>query len=527
MTRRDLWVAPQEDGGILVDPPLNRVEELLETNRRRFSRTRILINGRPLQELRSEFLDSTRGLAQAMTWLPGEKRPRIPSGPLIATGHQPELFHPGVWLKNFALNGLAQRHGLAPLHVGVDTDLIKSTAIECPTWDSDPSRVGLFRIAFDVGQHHEPYLNSRTQNKAAFLSLPESARTVFRSWPFVPLLDRFWDETRKSFNETRRLGKASGRADGYPGFPGCFNHARRTMERDWRCSNLELPVSFLRSNEFVIHCLSDLPRLHEVYNASVRAYRTRHGIRSRVHPVPDLATAGDFLEAPFWWIGLISNHRQRLFVRSREDRIEITADLSTEPLSIRKGDVEGLKELGRRGVGIYTRALTTTMLIRLCFTDLFLHGIGGAKYDEVTDDIIRRYFGIEPPEYMVVSGTLRLPFPTFPATAGERRRLQRQARDLRWNPELFLDHTNDLVEQKRRWLAREPLTRDERRARYRELLHLTEALRPMVADQAAAVEREIARCDRELAANEILTRRDYPFVLYPESKLRPFLTQLL
>ena len=30
-------------------------------------------------------------------------------------------------------------------------------------------------------------------------------------------------------------------------------------------------------------------------------------------------------------------------------------------------------------------------------SDLFIHGIGGAKYDELTDEIIRRFFGIEPP----------------------------------------------------------------------------------------------------------------------------------
>jgi hypothetical protein len=125
---------------------------------------------------------------------------------------------------------------------------------------------------------------------------------------------------------------------------------------------------------------------------------------------------------------------------------------------------------------IFPRALMTTFFLRLFMSDLFIHGIGGAKYDEVTDDIIRRYFGIEPPEYMVVSGTLRLPFPPFPATIDERRRLERKARDLRWHPEQFLDHANDLVEQKRRWLAREPMTSDERRARYRGLLHLTEAL---------------------------------------------------
>ena len=30
-----------------------------------------------------------------------------PTGPLVVTGHQPELFHPGVWIKNFAAAGIA------------------------------------------------------------------------------------------------------------------------------------------------------------------------------------------------------------------------------------------------------------------------------------------------------------------------------------------------------------------------------------------------------------------------------------
>ena len=41
---------------------------------------------------------------------------------LLLAGHQPELFHPGVWVKNFALNGLARRHGATPLNLVVDND---------------------------------------------------------------------------------------------------------------------------------------------------------------------------------------------------------------------------------------------------------------------------------------------------------------------------------------------------------------------------------------------------------------------
>ena len=55
------------------------------------------------------------------------------------------------------------------------------------------------------------------------------------------------------------------------------------------------------------------------------------------------------------------------------------------------------QDLPARGVRLRTRALTTTMFARYLLGDLFIHGIGGAKYDELGDEIARGFFGIEPP----------------------------------------------------------------------------------------------------------------------------------
>src|SRR5262249_59914982 len=52
--------------------------------------------------------------------------------PLVVTGHQPELFHPGVWVKNFATSALARAHGGLGLNLIVDNDLPKSSAIRVP-----------------------------------------------------------------------------------------------------------------------------------------------------------------------------------------------------------------------------------------------------------------------------------------------------------------------------------------------------------------------------------------------------------
>ena len=63
-----------------------------------------------------------------------------------------------------------------------------------------------------------------------------------------------------------------------------------------------------------------------------------------------------------------------------------------------------------------TRALTTTLFSRFLLGDLFIHGIGGAKYDELGDEIARRFFGIEPPGFLTVSMTLWLGLPSDAAT---------------------------------------------------------------------------------------------------------------
>ena len=56
------------------------------------------------------------------------------------------------------------------------------------------------------------------------------------------------------------------------------------------------------------------------------------------------------------------------------------------------------------------------MFVRLLIADQFVHGIGGARYDQVADQIMSKHFGIEPPAFSVTTATLY-----FPGTAGRER----------------------------------------------------------------------------------------------------------
>ena len=59
----------------------------------------------------------------------------------------------------------------------------------------------------------------------------------------------------------------------------------------------------------------------------------------------------------------------------------------------------------QQGIRFRPRAVVTTMFSRLVLSDIFLHGVGGARYDRLTDVIIERFFGIPAPGFVVASAT--------------------------------------------------------------------------------------------------------------------------
>jgi hypothetical protein len=192
--------------------------------------------------------------------------------------------------------------------------------------------------------------------------------------------------------------------------------------------------------------------------------------------------------------------------------------------------------LGLEGKGfkVRCRALTTTMYARLFLADLFIHGIGGGQYDEVTDAIIRDFFGIEPPHYLIISATLLLPFPSHSGQPNDRGRLQARLRELTCNPQRHLDGaslqdpaTAVLVRRKESLVKQEPADSRGRRQRFLELQRVTAALRQRLVPPLEEIRRQLEEYNRNLGANEVLHRRDFGFCLYPEKILRPFCTRFL
>jgi len=526
--------APQGDGEALVVPPWEDVDTMVARNARQRTGHDCELLGRSLAELtrtaRVDLLREARAWTSAYRDLPPEDA--TPADRVFLAGHQPQIFHPGVWLKNFALAELARRHQAVAVNLTIDSDTVKNTAVKVPTGSvADPV---VATVAYDRPEPKLPYEQRRLVDRGTFAGFGRRVAERIASLVPDPLIGQYWPLVMEETQRTDNLGM-------------CLARARHRLEGQWGLDTLEVPQSRVCDSEsfcwFTACLLARAVEFREVYNEAVHEYRRAHRIRSAAHPVPDLAADGPWVETPFWVFSDGDPLRRRLFAHQNGrrtvlcDRHALEIDL---PLSAR-GDpgraAERLLELRRDGLKIRSRALITTLWARLVLGDLFVHGIGGAKYDHVTDALIERFFGLRPPRFAVVSATLHLPIPRPPVTVEQSRAIRHELRRLLYAPERYIDgphgeiegvlgNPGELIAAKQRWIQT-PQVPENARSRCRAIRQLNEAMQPWVQSRRQQLQREADRTDRALRAEAILASRQYGFCLYREKTFREFAARLL
>jgi hypothetical protein len=533
---------PRDDETLFARPALSSVIEEARKNVAQFDRTSIDLAGRTLAQLRqwsrNDILQAARQYTSQLT---GEPISDPENGLLVVAGHQPSLFHPGVWVKNFAVGALAKSCSGTALNLIVDNDTLSSTQLRVPIGNRDFPRIEL--VPFDDERPTQPWEEAKVANGQLFASFGNRVAALMSKWNIDPLLSGMWPDAVGIANASGSLRDA-------------LTAARHRQERRWGCANLELPISRVCELDpflwFASHLLVELPRFREVHNEVLGEFRKVNRIRSRTHPVPELSTERDgWLEAPFWVWRAGDDQRQRTFAKQVGREVYLSdgkETFATLPLS--PGDeaccaVEALRELPQRGIRLRTRALTTTLFSRLCLSDLFVHGIGGSKYDEMTDRIIHRFYRMSPPSFLTLSATLHLPLAEpFATTVDDVTHLRRLQRDLQYNSDRHLaDGDNadvdSLFAKKQRLIAEQKnakvgnLSRRQRHLRsrsnhdrFRRLREIGASLSELTVEKQQRIDSQFSDVAQQLAANAILTNRELPFCLYPEEKLHSFMTEL-
>lgn len=491
---------PKNDGDILIEPVPDSLRRLVEANARLISQYDFTLAGVSFQEVRNCL---RRQLA-------GADADRI-----IVTGHQPEFFPCGVWAKHVVCSRLAQACGGAGVNLVVDNDAPRSPVLNVPS-------VG------DAGLtvQHVPYATT-------------PAGVAFEEWPAV---DRArWDEFRRTVVEHARdyVGGSpfeSFAADfvgtGEGGWVSRMIGARHALDRSFGIDLKELRVSEVWCGPLLAEVLSNAGRFCQAYNAALQEYRRRQKISSAQHPLPDLLTSDDRLELPLW-IYRAGQPRRRLHLFPRHGEAILYAD-DQQIGAINKADLadcdrltDVLHKLG--DWKIRPRALMLTLWARVLLADLFVHGIGGAKYDRITNHLIRDYFGVTPPGMLCASATVCMDFPRVDGSVDSVRGARRAIRDFTYNPQRWTGgdmRMSHLVAERNAAVQRSDelrrLARADTRARrevfdrIRRLNHQLAGAYPEVAKRLGD---ELEAAVRNLEYNTVARSREYFFGLLPREKL--------
>ena len=187
--------APSADGALLAEPPLAEAAALLAANADRLAALGPRLPG-PARLLAPpggpRARCSSRPARSSPT--PGSTCPGArPADRLVVTGHQPELFHPGVWVKNFAAAAIAREPGGSALNLIVDNDIPKSSTVRVP-------RRRRRRAAGRAGRlrrlgRRDPLRRPRRRRRGA--SSPRSPTGSARpsaGRSADPVLDEFWPQ---------------------------------------------------------------------------------------------------------------------------------------------------------------------------------------------------------------------------------------------------------------------------------------------------------------------------------------------
>lgn len=443
--------------------------------------------------------------------------------PILMAGHQPELFHPGVWLKNRTLDHMAAACRGIAVNLVIDNDVAGSRSVRLPSKDT-VGHLHCQSVPFDRGGSGVPYEQAEIQDRELFHHFDRRVAEAVRPWVGDPLVHQLWPHARDAIARC--------------GIAGCaLAQARHALEGQLGWQTLEIPLGVavrgLPFAKFVERILQDLPHFVEVYNASADHYRGWHGIRSSAHPVPNLHREGEWLETPLWVYGNRSPHRRALWARRDKDgwllsdRVERSVTLPAATTA------ETLVEAASPEFKVRPRALMTTMFARLVLSDWFIHGIGGGKYDQLADQVIRGFFRRTPPPFQVVSGTFRLPqVDDDIAKTLDRRsnRFKRLIRESFFQAERHLDQSDpkhrEWCEKKQQLLTAIP-PKGQRWQWHREMTAVNEQLSRFMAGQRRRWQADLAETNRQLQDQQVIASRELPFCVFPLEDLQTRFAKIL
>jgi hypothetical protein len=507
---------PSGHGELVAQPVPTQWAEMARANHERMRAWDFEVAGRPAAAVREvarrEALASA-GTFSARLGVPVQM-PGGAEGLIVATGHQPELYHPGVWVKDFLLQRLADEMQASALDIVVDSDSFDTVAVSSPCLVPDVHRctqylaVGGENICFACEG-----VPSEREIEDWIAAVEKQLATLS-----APAIRRHFAEYASALRSART--DACDLAE-------LVTFARRRFEASAHTTYLELPATRMCASEgfsaFAVDLALAGERFTDAYNGALAEYRAINKTRSAAQPFPDLEVDGPRRELPLWLIAERTRHtlwceRTADALRLSDEGGAIAADLPLDP-------ADAVATLRASGLRLAPKALALTTYVRGFVSDFFIHGIGGGGYDRVTDEVFRRYYGVEPPEFAVASLTMYLPLGMHVVSEQEVSQARERLNRLEHNPDAMLGEVDfdtpqervqasSLAAEKTQLVNAISQPDADKKSLGSRIREVNAELAALLAPLRASLEVQLASLESQRAASEILTDRTYPLCFW-------------
>jgi hypothetical protein len=363
------------------------------------------------------------------------------SQPLIMTGHQPVIFHSGLTFKYQTTEAFALEHNALAVAVVIDTDEGDAGAFSFPSTDAifqlmvdqatDPSTkttsnlmstaTGSFSVAASLlGASRRKSSDQVRAEASRVLAALQNCGCHVEAESFQKIAEQYASLPTDSMMEANLIVRwNAGIAGKTPEIP------------------LSTICSFPEVLQFFAELLARPFEFARCYNDTLVAFRTDQKIRNVANPFPNLGIEESRCELPFWLIDPAKGTREIVSIRKQgfERFLEAGGEDVTEILPGNEG--ASLFSLLVGGKQLIPRGGLITATLRILFSDLFVHGTGGGRYDVFTSQFIRAWWKVEPTPFAVASASRYL----FDQERRQLSRLQEisdNIRDYQFNPQRYL-----------------------------------------------------------------------------------------
>lgn len=546
MERRSFKVPQNKQ--IFFSPSADKIDSLLEENKRIFDHYSFKILNQSFKEIRGK--SRKKVVEKALSFskkfdldIGGKIDPAYQY--IIQSGHQPVFFHPGIWIKNIFLSKLLKSplpDKSLGLNIILDNDICKDLNLSLPVLSSN-GNLKLEKVDF-LSSTLTPNLPFEEYPCPSLELITKFSRDIIHRLKSLEsenknILNNFKNYTRCMENSSCFCNQNYKRGN----LGEFLGLARRLYEQEIEPTYLEIPFSKICDSDeflsFFLEIIKNIKTFSKIYNNKLDEYRKLFKIRNRAHPSPNLMVEKNLTEVPFW-IWKEGDQRKKIFILKEEEVNYLYNDSYGKIFLIEKEGSKSLSSLKallkEQELKIRPKALLLTLYNRLFISDLFIHGLGGAKYDLVTDEIIREFFKVEPPHFLVISCTLYPNFKSSPrASVFKISALKKKIRDLEFNPERYVDELpltkkeknqiGELIVKKTELIKKikKTLSPIEKRKNSEEIRTINNFIVEKIISLKYELNKKIEEEEERIKKSKIYHFREFPYCFFSAKTLRNLL----